>query len=153
MEKETLNAFNLIGISVRTTNENQQAGLDIPKLWEKFMSESILAAIPNKVDQTIYCMYTDYEKDYTRPYTTILGCQVSTLDDIPVGMVGKRVESGQYSKFTAKGSLLEGVVFKAWEEIWRTDLQRAYTADFEVYGENAQNPQDATVDIFIALES
>jgi len=32
------------------------------------------------------------------------------------------------------------------------DLGRIFTADFEVYGEKAQNPSDAEVDIFIAVQ-
>lgn len=33
--------FNIIGISVRTTNENDQAAKDIPALWKRFISEGI----------------------------------------------------------------------------------------------------------------
>ncbi|MFT4644864.1 MAG: putative transcriptional regulator YdeE [Planctomycetota bacterium] len=32
------------------------------------------------------------------------------------------------------------------------DLDRTYTADFEIYGEKVQNPQDAEVDIMIAVK-
>ncbi len=54
--------FKVIGISVRTTNENNQAAKDIPVLWENLMNEDILNRIPNKTDNTIYSIYTDYEK-------------------------------------------------------------------------------------------
>ncbi|HZV12359.1 MAG TPA: effector binding domain-containing protein, partial [Candidatus Kapabacteria bacterium] len=33
----TLDEFNIIGISVRTTNQNGQSQKDIGELWEKFM--------------------------------------------------------------------------------------------------------------------
>lgn len=46
---------------------------------------------------------------------------------------------------------MQGIVFEAWLEIWNLDIPRAYTADFEVYGEKTQNPADAEVDIFIAV--
>ena len=48
MENIKIEAFNVIGIAVKTTNENGQAGKDIPALWEKFISEGILDKIPNK---------------------------------------------------------------------------------------------------------
>jgi predicted transcriptional regulator YdeE len=70
---------------LRTTNENNQAAQDIPVLWEKLMNEGIVNAIPNKIDTTIYSLYTDYEKDHTKPYTTILGCKVENIDHIPEG--------------------------------------------------------------------
>ena len=96
-------------------------------------------------------MYTDYEKDHTQPYTTILGCQVKNLDSIPDGMTGKLVKNGNYIKRTAKGNLLQGIVFDEWVKIWNLTIERSYTADFEVYGEKAQNPDNAEVDIFIAV--
>jgi predicted transcriptional regulator YdeE len=79
----------VIGIEVRTTNENEQAAKDIPVLWEKFMKENVLNNIPNKIDNTIYSIYTEYEKDHTKPYTTLLGCKVESLENIPEGMAGK----------------------------------------------------------------
>jgi predicted transcriptional regulator YdeE len=144
--------FSIIGISVRTTNENGQSGKDIPALWNKFIAEEILQQIPNKTSNDIYCIYTDYEKDHTKPYTTILGCVVEHLDLIPDGMVAKIVEGENYERFTAKGNLAEGIVFNEWMKIWNSDLNRAFTADFEIYGEKAQNPENAEVNIYIALQ-
>lgn len=144
--------MHIIGISVRTTNENGQSGIDISALWNRFMSEGIAEKIPNKIDHSIYSVYTDYEKDHTKPYTTILGCKVSSLDNIPGGMVGKTIDEAEYTIFTAKGNIHEGVVFNEWVKIWSSDLNRTFTADFEVYGEKAMNPENAEIDIFIAVK-
>jgi predicted transcriptional regulator YdeE len=145
-------SFSVIGISVRTINENGQSANDIPALWNRFISEKIAEKIPGKTDRSIYCIYTEYEKDHTKPYTTILGCKVDDLNNIPVGMVGKTFNGGNYSVHTAKGNLLQGAVFNEWTKIWNADLQRTFTADFEVYGEKAQDVQNAEVDIFIAIK-
>lgn len=152
MKKTNVKDFQVIGISVRTTNENNQAAKDIGELWNKFMSEDILDKIPNKIDHSIFSIYTDYESDHTKPYTTILGCKVSSIDEIPEGMVSKNMKGGNFAKFVAKGDLTQGVVFKAWLDIWNIELPRTYTNDYEVYGEKAQNSTDAEVDIFLALE-
>lgn len=144
--------FNVIGISIRTTNEDGQSGKDIPALWNKFMTEEIQGKIPNKVSGDIFCIYTDYEKDHTKPYTTILGCKVESLDNIPENMVGKTIESADYEELIAKGNLSEGIVYNKWLEIWNSDLNRSFTADFEVYGSKTQNPQNAEVDIYITLQ-
>lgn len=144
--------FNVIGISIRTTNEDGQSGKDIPALWNKFMTEKIQGKIPNKVSGDIFCIYTDYEKDHTKPYTTILGCKVESLDNIPEDMVGKTIESADYEELIAKGNLSEGIVYNKWFEIWNSDLNRSFTADFEVYGNKTQNPENAEVDIYIALQ-
>lgn len=144
--------FNVIGISVRTTNENGQSGKDIPALWSQFMSEEIQSKIPNKVSEDLFCIYTDYEKDHTKPYTTILGCKVENLDVVPENMIGKTIESADYEELIAKGNLSEGIVYNKWLEIWNSDLDRSFTADFEVYGEKTQNPEKAEVAIYIALQ-
>lgn len=153
MKTTTVAPFYIIGRSVRTTNENGQSGKDIPLLWEAFFAEGSMDKIPGKMDQTLYCVYTDYEKDHTRPYTAILGCRVDNLDHIPEGFTGKRIEGGDYSQWTARGRMADGIVFGAWTKIWNaTDLPRVYSADFEVYGEQARNPEAAVVDIFVAVK-
>lgn len=148
---ERIEQFSVIGISIRTSNENEQAGQDIPALWNKFLTENIAEKIPNKTDNNVYCIYTDYEKDYTKPYTTILGCKVNSLDTIPNEMTGKTIDEGNYVRHIAKGSILQGIVFNEWTKIWNSDLARTYTADFEVYGEKAQNPDNAEVDIYVSV--
>ncbi|WP_375558628.1 GyrI-like domain-containing protein [Bernardetia sp. OM2101] len=153
MNTQKIEAFDVIGISVCTTNENEQAAKDIPALWEKFMSESITEKIPNKISNDVYCIYTEYESDHTKPYTTILGCKVKSLEKIPDGMISKKIATTDYQKFIAKGNLQEGTVYNKWLEIWNKDLDRKFTSDFEIYGEKAMNPANAEVDIFIAVEN
>lgn len=148
---EKIDSLYIIGIAVRTTNENGQAAQDIPVLWNRFMGDDFIAQIPNRIDGTVYCIYTDYEKDHTKPYTTIIGCKVSTLDEVPKGMIGKTIEGGSFQKRTVKGNISEGLVYNEWVNIWNSGLNRAYTADFEVYDERATNPGIAEVDIFLSM--
>jgi len=153
MDKVTIKEFTVIGISVRTTNENGQSAKDIGELWNKFMTEGILEKIPNKVDNTIYSIYTEYESDHTKPYTTILGCKVGNLENIPNGMVGTSFKGGNYVKTSAKGDLMQGLIVNHWTKIFEMDLERIYSADFEVFGEKAQNPSDAEVDFYVSVKS
>ena len=100
----------------------------------------------------IYCIYTNFEGDLTLPYDTILGCKVSSLEDIPDGMVGHQVKGSSYVQHLTKGNVSDGVVARAWAEIWEKDFNRSYTSDFDVYGDKARNPEDAEVDIFVAVK-
>ena len=152
MQKVKIEPFKVIGIAVRTTNENGQSAQDIGQLWSKFMSEGISNQIPNKIDDTIFSIYTNYESDHTKPYDTILGCKVSSLENVPEGMVGQSFDGGTYGKFVSKGDLTKGVVFGTWSEIWKKDLDRVFTADFELYGEKAQNPTKAEVEVLVAIK-
>lgn len=152
MPVQNINPFCIIGIAIQTTNENGQSATDIPLLWNKFMAEGIREKIPGKTEDTMYCVYTNYKKDHTQPYSTILGCKVKDLSVIPYGMVAITVEGGAYIRHTAKGNLLQGVVFNEWVKIWNSNINRSYSADFEVYGEKAQDTVNAEVDIFIAVK-
>ncbi|MEL7147077.1 MAG: GyrI-like domain-containing protein [Bacteroidota bacterium] len=151
MDKLIKDGFKVIGLKTRTTNENAQAATDIPGLWNKFMTEHIMEQIPNKLHTAVLCLYTNYESDHTKPYDTILGCVVSSLDEVPDGLVGQEFAAGNYTKFTTKGNLAEGLVYNTWLDIWKKDLDRTYTVDFEVYGDKAQDPSNAEVDIYIAI--
>lgn len=152
MSTQQVQAFHVIGISIRTTNEHGQSAKDIPALWTKFTTEGTLNKIPGRVNDTIYSIYTDYEKDHTKPYTTIIGCKVESLGNVPDGMVGKTIEAGMYETFLATGNIMQGIVIAEWIKIWAAQIPRAFTADFEVYDERASDPTNATVEIFIAVK-
>lgn len=152
MQKVKIEPFKLIGIAIRTTNEGQKANKAIAELWQRFLGEGILEKIPNKVNNTIYSLYTEYEGDHTKPYTAIIGCKVDHLDEIPEGMTSKTFDGGTYIKTSAKGDLMKGLIVNHWAKIWEMDLDRAYTADFEAFGEKAQNPSDAEVDFYVAIK-
>ncbi|MBL7920568.1 MAG: effector binding domain-containing protein [Bacteroidia bacterium] len=152
MKNKQISEFSVIGISVRTTNENGQAAKDIPLLWNKFFAENVPEKIGNKKSTDIYCIYTDYVKDHTQPYTTILGFKVDSLNNIPEGMVGKTIATTNYTPFIAQGKLSDGIVYNEWLKIWDAPIDRAFTADFEIYGPKAKDPENAEVEIFIALK-
>jgi predicted transcriptional regulator YdeE len=151
--KIQLDAFKIVGISVRTTNENGQSMTDMGQLWTKFYADNILPKIPDRINDDIYSIYTDYQSDYRGAYTAIIGCKVKSLDNIPNGLIGKEFPKGNYWKFIGKGEMPNAVIDK-WKEIWgdEKNLNRKYTIDFEVYGEKSQDPNNAEVDIYIATE-
>lgn len=151
MDIQSLPAFHVIGIAVRTTNQDEQSRHDMAALWHRFMEDNVAGKIPNATDSTVYCLYTDYEKDFMAPYTAIIGCRVISLQEIPEGFTGTTIAAGRYAKRTVRGDLLQGLLLKEWKKIWSEDWPRAYTSDFEVYSEKAQNPHDAEVDIFLAV--
>lgn len=150
---EKLAPLKIIGISTETTNKNGKASEDLGKLWERFFSENIAARITNKKSEEIYSIYTDYESDYTGNYKAIIGFSVDSLDNIPHDLIGRELDGGKYQKFVSRGNLPEAVA-TTWKDIWEKDkeLDRSYTADFEVYGEKSQNGDQSEVDIFIATK-
>ena len=147
------NGFKLIGISVRTTNQNNQVQEDLGKLWGQFSSENINEEIPNKISNEILAIYTDNQSNDTEDYTTIIGVPVSTLNEIPNGMIGQEFQPENFKKFIAKGEMPKAVD-DTWINIWEQDknLNRKYTYDFELYGANCNKGTDSEVEIFVAVK-
>lgn len=154
MKNQTIQKFYIIGISTKTKNENGQSAKDIEALWGRFWGEEIQNQIPNKVSNDIYAVYTDYETDFTGPYTTVVGLPVSSLENIPKGFVGITIETAVYQKFTSKGKM-PGAVFNTWLEIWgnkELNLRRAYKADFTVHGQKYYDGDNAEVETYISVK-
>ncbi|MFZ4863360.1 GyrI-like domain-containing protein [Sphingobacterium sp. Mn56C] len=150
----TVKALTIMGIAVRTTNQNNQAAQDMAALWTRFVTENIAEKIPHVQSGVIFSIYTDYEKDFTGPYTAILGMEVSSLCDVPEGLIARQFPEENFEVFTAKGKMPDAVV-ETWQGIWRNDaaLNRKYTYDFERYSEKSQLESNAEVTIYIALEN
>ncbi len=152
MQKVKIEPFMVIGISVRTDNNDGRAAKDIGGLWNKFMQEGIQSKIPNKLTEEVLSVYTNYEGDHLKPYDVILGCKVKSLNQIPEGMVGHSFDGGTYASHVSKGDLTKDAIVNSWLEIWESGLDRTYTADFEVYGEKAIDPTNGEADILIAIK-
>ena len=147
-----IDGFNIIGILVRTSNRNNQSAQDLAKLWGEFYEKGLFDKIPNKVSNDIYSIYTDYKSDFTDEYTTVIGMQVTSLEDIPAGLIGRQFSSDNFIRFVAKGSMPK-VIVDVWMDVWNRDkeLNRKYSYDFEVYGDKSQNGEDSEVEIYIAV--
>lgn len=146
---EKLSKKLVIGLELRTNN--RECSTAMPAHKERFFRENTLAMIPHRINSDMTAFYTDYEGDYTQPYSWILGCEVSSLKDVPPGLVAKVIPESNYAVFTTKGEFPEGLI-ATWQEIWQSKLTRAYTSDFEVYRSHFHPQKNPEVTIYIALK-
>ena len=147
-EKQTKKFF--IGLELKTDNEKCSSAMPAHK--DKFFEQNIPAKIPNKANGDILALYTDYEGDYTKPYSWILGCEVSSLDEIPEGLVGKVIPESKYAVFTTQGEFPQGLI-DAWQAVWKSNFLRSYTSDFELYRSDFNPQKNPEVKVYIAIES
>ena len=111
--------------------------------------------IPNLVNKrTLFGVCTDLNPNGSFSY--LAGCEVSSLENIPKGMIGKMIPAAKYAVFTAKGKIPEKV-----QEITRTIYgewlnqsvyERSDTEDLEVYEEARLNLPEPEVDIYIPIK-
>ena len=146
-----LEEFHVIGISVRTTNQDGKSQKDIGDLFGIFFRDNLIEKIPNKESNDVYCIYTKYESDFKAPYTAIIGCRVTSLETVPTGLIRITIPALKYLVFKSIGKLPESVGM-TWNQIWQSAINRKYIADFDVYGQKAQNPNDAEVDTYVSIK-
>ena len=141
----------VVGITCRTSNEQDAGPNDIPRLWGRFFQEDIINKITNKKSNAVVALYCDYDGDHTMPYSIVIGCPVSSLDSIPEGMVGKVIPAGPYAKFCAVGEYPKSLI-ETWSHIWQQkELKRTYTGDYELYSDTFFTAPPQPVDVFIAV--
>lgn len=153
MENEIVHkpAILVIGIDCRTSNAPEAGPQDIPNLWGRFYSEGIIDRIPNKVSNEVIALYCDYEGDHTQPYSVVIGCPVKSIDTLPEGMVAKTIPASSYAVFRAVGEYPTSLI-KTWGNIWKqSNLERTYTGDFELYGEQFISGSPKQLEVFIAI--
>jgi len=150
-------SFDVIGISTRTNNAAETGpNGEIPKLWERLFVQGILNNIPDRTDDAIVVVYTNYDSDWNGDYTYILGTKVKPGTKAPNGMVAVTVAPGKYAEFvTGKGPGAE-VVPAAWRQIYGYFQQpgvspRAYKTDFERYTEMS-DPNQVQGHIYIGVK-
>jgi predicted transcriptional regulator YdeE len=136
-----LGPVTIAGITVRT--DNSPAGLErIGQLWATFFRDGVMNALGALAEGPICEAYFDYESDAQGAYTVILGSRVPADAPVAAGLQRVTLPAARYAKFSIDDPK---AIYAAWQHIWqRQDIERSYSGDFEVIGENS-------ADIYIAL--
>lgn len=153
----TKSNFKVIGIATRTTNALEMtADGKIGPLWGQFFENQVITKIPHQLGTgNLVGLYTDYENGADGEYTMVIGTEVSSFTEIPEGMLATEVPDSRYLVFNTKRGPVSQVVAEAWGQIWGwfmdSEYERAFTGDFEYYNSVSFNPEDAVVQIYIAI--
>lgn len=134
----------VVGVSAITSNADPEMGKIISRLWENLYQSGVNAAIKNKINEYAIGLYSDYSNGQ---YCVTAGNEVSKAENDELSV--KIIPTGKYAKFSVHGHM-EKAVAKAWGEIWKMDLDRSFTGDFEEY--LTSDWENADIDIYIALK-
>jgi len=134
----------IIGISAITSNTDPEMGKIIGGLWESLYKGGVNEVIKNKSNEHAIGLYSDYSAD---GYTVTAGNEVTKVEN--EGLAVKIIPAGRYAKFSIHGHM-EKAVAEVWGEIWKMNLDRSFTGDFEEYLNDSL--ENADIDIFIALK-
>lgn len=150
METVNENSIIVAGISAKVTNPDS-GSLEIGQLWQAFFDQDISDKVTDKINGCIYSVYHSYEGDNTKPYTITIGHRLKNTENIPEGIDCITIPAQNYQIFTASGKIPQSII-DTWQRVWNSNIERTYTFDFERYDERAQDPEDAIVDIYIAVK-
>lgn len=150
-------AFQIIGISTKTSNANElTAQAKIPQLWQDFYEKNIVDQLSKLDNQNVYGLYSDYETDVNGNYAITIGVEASKMNDASPEWVIKTIPAAKYLVFTSHKGKIPEIVIQTWQEIWawfaNSKVERTYTGDFELYDERCANPQEAQVEVYIAIK-
>ncbi len=133
----------VVGVSAITGNSDPKMGEIIGGLWEKLYQGGVNPIIKNKLNAYAIGLYSDYTADQ---YCVTAGNEVSKAENPDLTV--KIIPAGQYAKFSVHGHM-EKAVADAWTEIWRMNLDRSFTGDFEEY--LSCDFENCDIDIYVAL--
>jgi AraC family transcriptional regulator len=150
-------AMKVIGMMYYGDNNNWE----IPKIWEEFLP--MMKAIPNVLpvhEAFGLCFYTERFKQ-TGLFYYLAGVPVSSLEEIPLELVGKTLPASEYAVFTHKGKIVGktnpirdtyAYAYGTW--LPSSQYVNPYAYDFEYYNERFagnENP-DSELDIYIPIK-
>ena len=141
MKFTTRPPFELTGLHIHTTWQNNQAKTDIARLWKRFYKDDIAGQLDFSVDDTVYLLYTDYHDSSNQGFSVWLGLETEIDAPLPMDMRRFKIPALNYYQFEASSEMPEDMLV-LWETVHQaeTQIKRSYRCDFETYpdGENAQ---------------
>ncbi len=152
----------LVGITCRTNNthlfESDVTTNKIAATVQKYFHQGLSQKISHRSKpNTTYCVYTNYESDFTGDYTYFIGEEVTNFNDPFPGFVSLTIPRQNYLKFNVGPGKMPDICIQAWKNIWAMTPvefsgERAYLADFEVYDDRSNDHQNAIFDLFIGIK-
>jgi predicted transcriptional regulator YdeE len=138
----------IVGVNARTSNDDPKMGEIIGSLWDSLYNKGLIGKIKNRANAYSYGLYSDYDND---GYQVTVGCEVTKVEERvnQEGLAAKIIPEGKYARFQIHGDMVNAVS-EAWRKIWKLELDRTYTGDFEEYVDSDMNG-NATIYIYIAI--
>jgi predicted transcriptional regulator YdeE len=128
-ERIELPALRFAGLTARVSNAEPEL---IGDHWRRFHADETVTHITGKANPNVFAVYTEYESDYTGAYTLLIGYSIAPDAVVPGGIRVVEVPAQHYAVILASGEQPQATI-SAWQWVWASALDRAYTADFDEY--------------------
>lgn len=144
--------FQVVGLEYYGENKHNEIG----EMWGQF--NQIASTIPNKMFpmEAAFGICYMLPNDKEGSFHYIASLAVTSLDNIPNGMIGKTIPAGRYAVFTHYGKLdtlgdTYQKIYKEW--LPASGLKIKGDLDFEYYDDRfIQGSDQSEFDIYVALQ-
>ncbi len=152
MEIKEKGEFKVVGIEIKTNVQECIDNNPHPKLWGDFMER--VGEIKNRVGEIYYGVSKEISKQECS-FTSMACVEVSSLEDIPEGMVGKTVPASKYAVFEHKGKVED--LTKTYERLYEKDMPKTGLKQkdiwLEVYDDRFKvDSEDSVMEIWVSVE-
>ena len=121
-----METFTIVGFKKRI--DPSLEGQDIMNLWKQLWSHPNTVEFIKKNIMPV-AVYFEYEGDQTKPYSLIVGFKsekkIEEFEFLEVPVL-------QFQEFEKKGTMPQ-VVFECWQDVWDSNIKRAFLYDIEEY--------------------
>jgi predicted transcriptional regulator YdeE len=98
--------FTVAGYKITTNNKEAAEKGTIGYAWEHFFEKGIFDRVPNKMDERIYVVYTNFAKGFAEDnmntnYDVIIGCKTSDTEGLAKWLNEVEVPEQNYAKYVA----------------------------------------------------
>jgi AraC family transcriptional regulator len=140
----TKSAFTVVGMSYHGKNENNE----IPQLWQEFGPRM------GEIEHIVNCCGVCGKVEEDGAFQYVAGFEVSSVGDIPKGMVSWKVPEQKYAVFTCTLPTIHQAFGHA-HETWlpQSGYRRGAGPELELYDEDFDpNVKDSKMYIYIPIE-
>lgn len=144
----------VVGFSITESLNNILENGLVQKMHEDFRQR--LEEVPNRVGDAVYLLQRYSEDGWSpdMPYENIVGVAVSSIEELPSGMIGHEVPGGRFVKFLHKGPEskihLTYDFINNWLESNKEYMYRPYDIEYwddRYLGEH----EDSEIDIYVPM--
>lgn len=137
------------GIKTRISNSDPKMTKKIGAMWQTFFGPQGYQAIPGKIGESTFGLYTNYENEAAGAYDLWVCCEVNSAEHLPKNIQSVNIEAGKYAEFVVFGDS-QKAVGQFWQQLWAMPLNRKFASDFEEY-RGGEDEQHQEIHIFISL--
>lgn len=142
--------FNVVGISTQTTYNNDEIDFALKELWNAFEKKDISTVIPDIIEDKIYVIQSDFDKDKKGHFTLTIGYKTASLDNIHKELNGLKVRTSKYAVVEIEEQPLKNLR-PTWEKIMLSDLPANNLNNIEVFHYDSNNKSIEKIDIWLSV--